>query len=65
MEDLKLEDAGSVGDYIAFYCGDTFIRFDDLTPAQQWERIIEMLNEEGFYIVEKWSELILLEKEAE
>ncbi len=31
--------------------GDTFIRFDEKTPIEQWRRIDEMLDEEGLKVI--------------
>ena len=43
-----LLDAAS--DEIAWDIGDTFIRFDDMTPVEQWRRIHRLLEENGYHI---------------
>ena len=32
--------------------GDTFIRFDEMSPIEQWRRIDKMLKEEGLKIID-------------
>ena len=35
----------------SFDIGDTFIRFDDMSPREQWIRIFQMLNENGYSVI--------------
>ena len=42
-----------VADLVAFECGNTFIEYTVMSPFAQWQRIIKMLNMEGFTITKK------------
>lgn len=42
-----------VADLVAFECGNTFIEYTVMSPYAQWQRIIKMLNMEGFTISKK------------
>ncbi len=43
-------------DYIAWYCGDTFIGSDKDSPVDQWNVILSILRENGFEVIEKIEE---------
>lgn len=42
-----------VADLVALECGNTFIEYTVMSPFAQWQRIIKMLNIEGFTIIKK------------
>ena len=42
-----------IADKVAFECGDTYIEYTIMSPYAQWQRIIKILNNEGFTIIQK------------
>lgn len=42
-----------VADLVAFQCGNTYIEYTVMSQYAQWQRIIKMLNKEGFTVIKK------------